>query len=298
MNEAAVAMESVALNPTLTVKGSFVRGVVEPYIRKKPRTAIKRVVIMGPPGVGKGTYATFLAPRLGLKHVVVGDLVRNEISQATPLGLQMADVVRQGKLIEDDVIMQLVFSHLKGLDGFLLDGMPRTLKQALALDAIVPLDLALNLSMDEEIMLRKACARRIGPANKVYNLAYVKKGMFDMPPHLPAKTWCDAVGRLFCKHDVEIRPNEDVQCPACTEGLSAREDDNPEVWHHRMQTYKSLTCPVLAHYAAKNMTVEFSINGDVKACAPRLLELLQEYGTRLRNKYSGSAVDHFLPSRI
>lgn len=237
---------------------------------------VRRIVILGPPGVGKGTYAGRLAPFLGLKHVIVGDLVRSEINECSKLGNEIAAVVTQGKLVADDIILQLVMKHLKGLEGFILDGMPRTLQQAISLDAIMPIDLALRLHLDEDIMLEKACARRIGPNGRVYNLAYVKRGMWNMPPHLPEKTRCDAEGRLFCAHGVEIRPNQNVQCISCTKALHTREDDREDVWHRRLQAYKAQTCPVIDYYAAKNIIVDFPITGDVEVCLPQALALVQE----------------------
>jgi len=252
---------------------------------------------MGPPGVGKGTYASLLAPRLGLKHVVVGDLLRNEILEGTALGLEITSAVRQGELIPDDVVLKFVISHLQGLDGFILDGMPRTLQQAIELDALMPLDLILHFDMDEEVMLQKTCGRRIGPGNHVYNLAYVRYGEWDMPPHLPVKTRRDEKGQLFCAHGMELRPNQLVQCSSCNKGLRKREDDTVEIWSERLQTYKDLTLPILDHYVASNKCVDFSIIGDVEVCFPQVLARLEEHCIHAAD-VQNNAVRHMLTSRL
>lgn len=254
----------------------------------------RRIVILGPPGVGKGTYAGGLAPRLGLKHIVVGDLVRSEINACTKLGNEIAAVVTQGKLVADEIIMHLVVSRLKDLDGFILDGMPRTLQQAVALDAILPVDLALRLHLDEEVMLEKACARRIGPGGRVYNLAYVKRAMWDMPPHLPESIRYDADGRLFCTHGVEILPNSCVTCFDCIKAMHAREDDTAEVWHRRLQTYKQKTAAVVEYYAAKGICVDFSITGDVAVCLPQVLALLQQRSIPIISRLASTGTSHAL----
>mmetsp|Transcript_83071 Transcript_83071/g.147042 ORF Transcript_83071/g.147042 Transcript_83071/m.147042 type:complete len:194 (+) Transcript_83071:3-584(+) len=186
--------------------------------------------------------------------------------------------------------MHLVISHLKDLDGFILDGMPRTLQQAVALDAILPIDLALRLHLDEQVMLEKACARRIGPGGRVYNLAYIKRAMWDMPPHLPDSIHYGADGRLFCIHGVEILPNQVVQCLECIKALHTREDDTEEVWHRRLQTYKEQTAPVVDYYAAKGICLDFSITGDVSVCLPQALALVQQRSMHIISRLTNTGM--------
>jgi adenylate kinase len=236
----------------------------------------RRVAFLGRPGVGKGTYASFLAPALGLRHVVVGDLVRNEIDSRTALGDKMSHHVKQGQLIPDNIIMELVASRLSELNGFILDGMPRSLEQALALDKLLSLDLVVQLELSEEVMLQKALARRIGPDNTVYNLAYIRRDNWDMPPMLPGKIHKDSDGRLFCEHGMEIKPNQIFDCRSCTDGLRTRADDTLEVLRERLRSYDTVSRPVVDHYISKGICLSFQIEGDVQACWPKLLKVLQE----------------------
>lgn len=241
----------------------------------------RRVILLGAPGVGKGTYARHVAPMLGLEHVVAGDLVRREIRARTPIGQRMAAAAKRGDLVEDSDVLGLVFGHLRenGLieHGFMLDGVPRTLAQAREVDSIAPPDLALHLEMDEEIMLLKMVARRIGPDNGVYNLAYILRDSWYMPPLLPEPVSRDAAtGEVRCAHGTVLEPNELVTCAQCTEGMVMREDDREDVCRHRLQTYKAETYPLLEHYAP--IRTDFVIDGGVDACLPRLLELLRKRG--------------------
>jgi len=236
----------------------------------------RRVAFLGRPGVGKGTYASFLAPALGLRHLVVGDLVRNEINLHTALGARMSSHVKQGQLIPDNIILDLVASRLSESNGFILDGMPRSLEQAIALDNLLSLDLVVQLELSEEVMLQKALARRIGPDNRVYNLAYVRRGSWDMPPMLPGKIKKDHDGRLFCEHDLEIKPNQLFDCRSCTHGLRTRDDDTLEVLRERLRSYDTVSCAVVEHYVSKGICISFEIDGDVEACWPKLLKTVQE----------------------
>lgn len=254
--------------------------------------ALRRVILLGAPGVGKGTYARRIAPLFGLEHVVVGDIVRAHIKDGTDVGKAIAETTRRGDLVEDSVIMSLLLAHLRdrGLEegGYMLDGVPRTIGQAHTVDALLRPDLALHLTMDEDVMLEKMTARRLGPPGdaNVYNLAYIKRGGWDMPPLLPEPTrWDDATGQLRCAHGTTLAPNELVTCKRCTEGMRMREDDSPEVCRHRLETYAAETRPLVEHY--EPIRLDFNIDGGVQQCLPRLLEVL-----RARAGGSGGGTAH------
>lgn len=236
-----------------------------------------RMILLGAPGVGKGTYARRLAPLFNLEHVVVGDIVRGHVRAGTELGRSIAETTRRGDLVEDGVIMALLADHLaaRGLadGGYVLDGAPRTLGQAATVDALLRPDLALHLTMDEDIMLEKMAARRIGPDDQVYNVAYIKRGGWDMPPLLPEPPRMDAAGVLRCAHGAPLAPNELVGCAACTAGLATREDDRLDVCRHRLATYKAESAPLVQHYAP--IRLDFELDGGVEQCFPRLLGLLR-----------------------
>jgi adenylate kinase len=241
---------------------------------------LQRVILLGAPGVGKGTYARRIAPLFNLEHVIVGDLVRSHIRSATPIGKQIADAARRGDLADDSVILSLVLEHLKarGLErgGYMLDGVPRTVVQAQAVDRLLRPDLALHLTMDEAVMLEKMTARRLGADDRVYNLAYIKRGGWDMPPLLPEPTrWDPADNQLHCAHGVPLTPNTLVECARCTEGLRTRDDDAIDICRHRLETYKAETAPLIAHYAP--IRLDFTIGGGVDQCLPLLLDRLHAH---------------------
>lgn len=242
-------------------------------------TPFRRVILLGAPGVGKGTYARRLAPLFSLEHVVVGDIVRGHIRNGTEIGKAIAETTRRGDLVEDGVVMSLLLAHLRerGLEvgGYMLDGVPRTLGQARAVDALLRPDLALHLTMDEDVMLEKMAARRLGESDDaVYNVAYIKRGGWDMPPLLPEPThWDGATGQLRCAHGVALVPNALVTCERCTAGMRTREDDSLEICRHRLETYASETRPLIEHYAP--IRLDFNIDGGVQQCLPRLLSLLR-----------------------
>jgi len=243
-------------------------------------SAIRRVILLGAPGVGKGTYTRHISPVLGLEPIVVGDLVRREVREQTPTGRAIADAARRGDLVPDNVVLDLLLDHMRKRDlldgGYILDGLPRNSMQAQAVDEILRPDLALHLTMDEGIMLSKMTARRLGPEDQVYNLAYIRKGDWDMPPLLPEPTrWDEACGALFCAHGTELKPNALVECPQCTAGLITREDDAPDVCRHRVEMYKRASKPLVDHYT--HIRLDFEIDNGVKQCLPRLLGALDKF---------------------
>mmetsp|Transcript_41688 Transcript_41688/g.102881 ORF Transcript_41688/g.102881 Transcript_41688/m.102881 type:complete len:259 (-) Transcript_41688:242-1018(-) len=241
---------------------------------------MRRVILLGAPGVGKGTYAKRLAPLFGLEHVVVGDIVRGHVKRGSDVGKAVAEATRRGDLVDDEIIMSLLLDHLKsrGLEdgGYMLDGVPRTVGQAQTVDALLRPDLALHLTMEEDIMLEKMIARRGGPDNSVLNIAYIKRSGWNMPPLLAAPTrWDEKTQTLFCEHGTALVPNENVQCAQCTHGLTTREDDTIDVCRHRLETYKMETAPLIVHYAP--IRLDFHIDGGVQQCMPTLLSRLQAW---------------------
>ena len=194
------------------------------------------VVLLGPPGAGKGTQAKLLAQAFNIPHVSSGDLFRDNLSRKTELGLQAQVYMERGDLVPDDVTVGMVIERLGRDDcqkGALLDGFPRTLSQAAALDGaldergqrvgITPL---IQVG-DEEVMRRLTARWSCGNCGAVYNLVF-------KPPKV-----------------------ESV-CDVCNGELYQRSDDNPETVRNRLYTYYKETSPLIGYYFAKGLLSEAS----------------------------------------
>ena len=121
-----------------------------------------RIVLLGPPGSGKGTYASRLSPILRIPHIATGDMVRKEISEQTELGKAIKEYSNKGELVPDQIIIKLLIKRLEWSDcekGFILDGFPRTEKQAEALAKISMIDVAINLNVPDEIIIQRLSNR-------------------------------------------------------------------------------------------------------------------------------------------
>jgi adenylate kinase len=189
---------------------------------------------MGPPGCGKGTQAARIAKRYGVPHISTGDILRAAVKDGSALGRQVEATLASGGLVTDDIITELVCGRLQQRDtsaGFVLDGFPRTVGQAHALDqmpAAAPLVVALIAVADAEI-LRRLDTRRVCVSCRLPQSVSGENG-----------SECHA-------------------CPYCGGRLERRRDDDPATVRHRLQTYAVFAEPVIAHYRTK--TVLASVDG-------------------------------------
>jgi len=167
-------------------------------------------IVLGMPGVGKGTYAKILSKTMDIEHVSAGDLVREEIGRKTDLGKKMQNIVNSGQLLPDEMVVDAVIKKItmpktKASErGFLLDGFPRTIAQAERLSETVPVDVVLNFTLEEAILVEKACARRkCGECGKGYNVADIdyttKDGVRIIMPPLSPPEKC--VGKMTMRDD-------------------------------------------------------------------------------------------------
>jgi adenylate kinase len=196
------------------------------------------VLLLGAPGVGKGTQAKALMVAYGIPQISTGDIFRANISKGTPLGKQAKALVDQGKLVSDDLVNQMVADRLSQPDtrrGFILDGYPRTLNQATWLDAYLAADpttlpvVAISIVVEYDHLLRRITGRRISSSGRIYNT-------YSNPPAVPGI--CDEDGKA----------------------LVQRPDDSEAVFIERMKTFKSQTAPVIEHYRKQGRFQE--IDGD------------------------------------
>ncbi|GFP89739.1 probable adenylate kinase 1 chloroplastic [Phtheirospermum japonicum] len=217
-------------------------------------------VFLGCPGVGKGTYAARLSSLLGVPHIATGDLVRHELSSRGPLASQLAEIVNQGKLISDEIIIDLLSkrledAHAKGETGFILDGFPRTVRQAEILEGVTDIDLVINLKLQEEALIAKCLGRRTcSECGGNYNVACIDiegengKPRMYMPPLLPPQH--------------------------CESKLITRSDDTEEIVKERLRVYNELSRPVEDFYRRRGKLLEFDLPGGIPESWRKLLRAL------------------------
>ncbi len=200
---------------------------------------MKRLLIMGPPGAGKGTQAAKLVEKYNIPHISTGDMFREAIKQETKMGVLAKSYMDQGQLVPDDVTIGIVRDRLAADDcksnGFLLDGFPRNLEQAKSLDVILSelnynLDNVIDVNVDSKILIERIVGRRV----------------------------CKSCGSTF--HVVFNAPQKENVCDSCDSELMTRKDDNVETAGNRLEVYSSQTQPLLDYYDAKNLLVV--VNGD------------------------------------
>ncbi|MFN3135678.1 MAG: adenylate kinase [Candidatus Kryptonium sp.] len=207
-----------------------------------------RLIIFGPPGVGKGTQAQILSQKLNIPHISTGDILREALKNQTELGLKAKSFMDKGELVPDDVmigIIKEVLSSEKCKNGFILDGFPRTIAQAEALDKIfeelnIKLDYVISLEVDDDEIIKRLTNRRVCKnCGAVFNL------LIDKIP-------------------------EDNKCPRCGGELYQRSDDNPEVIKNRLKVYRESTQILLEYYAKKGILKSINGVGEISEVAEKI----------------------------
>lgn len=180
-----------------------------------------KAVIFGPPGSGKGTYASRLHTKLGVDVIAMGDILREIMKQDSPLGTRVRGFVEKGSLVPDNVVIEVLEQRLakvSGMKGFILDGFPRTIEQAEALDKAVKIDGVIVLIVPDWIIVERLSTRRIcRKCGEVYNVRY-------------------------------LRPKVEDVCDKCGGELYQRSDDTAKVIKDRITVYERQTKPILQHY--------------------------------------------------
>ncbi|HPN61326.1 MAG TPA: adenylate kinase, partial [Bacilli bacterium] len=190
-----------------------------------------RLLIMGPPGAGKGSQAPLLKKTYGIPHISTGDMFRAAIKQGTPLGIQAKAYTDKGELVPDQVTINIVKERLQEPDcqaGFLLDGFPRTIAQAKALDVIlkemnISLDAVININVPDDILIQRMSGRRM----------------------------CRQCGASY--HITNIPPQVANVCDVCGGSLYQRKDDSLETVGNRLEVYYKQTQPLLDYYAQSGL---------------------------------------------
>jgi len=185
-----------------------------------------KIVIFGPPGSGKGTYASRLFDLIKTPHISTGDLVRYEIKNKTETGKKIEEYTKRGVLVPDDVVIELLKKRISQPDcasGFILDGFPRTIPQAEALNKISPIDIVINLDVPDEVIIER----------------------------LSSRLTCKSCGEIYNRRF--LKPKVEGICDKCGGQLYTRDDDKPEVIRERLKTYQRQTQPLLDYYKERKL---------------------------------------------
>jgi len=189
-----------------------------------------RLILLGAPGVGKGTQAKKIAEKFNIAHISTGDLLRAEISDKTELGMKAQEFVSNGKLVPDDLIMAIIKEKFKSGDlenGFLMDGFPRTIDQAKMLENILKelrleLDKVINIVLDKNEIIKRVMNRVV----------------------------CNSCKKIFKLDDFA---DKELKCDACNNVLSKRADDSEAVIKKRLEVYELETKPLIEYYKNKKL---------------------------------------------
>lgn len=192
-----------------------------------------RLILLGPPGAGKGTQAANIVEKYRIPHISTGDIFRKNIQEGTELGKKAKEYMDQGLLVPDELVVAIVEERLKEADckdGFLLDGFPRTVEQAEALDKVlaemdVALDSVINIEVDKEILVNRAVGRRI----------------------------CKDCGATY--HIEFNPPQKEGVCDKCGGSLYQRADDNEETVSTRVEVYLKQTQPLIDYYTKQGILI-------------------------------------------
>jgi len=212
-----------------------------------------RLILLGPPGAGKGTQARMIAGSYRIPQISTGDILREEVAENTSLGKYAKCFMERGWLVPDEVIIEVVQKRLQGPEcggGYILDGFPRTVAQAEALDRVLelkgfPIDMVLILEVDEKELVERLAGRRV----------------------------CERCGEVF--HLRFYPPLSEGRCDRCGGPLVQRDDDREETIRTRLQVYGAQTAPLIEYYRRKGRLEEVSAAGDIEAVRERIDEVLK-----------------------
>ena len=192
---------------------------------------MKNIILLGAPGAGKGTQAAMIAEEFNVPHISTGNILRRNMKEGTPLGLKAKAFVESGGLVPDEVVIGLVEDRLSQEDcknGYILDGFPRTIAQAEALDKVARIDLAINIDVPFETIIDRLGGRRVCVCGETYHVSML---------------------------------NGETTCKRCGKELFVRDDDKPETVKNRLKVYSDQTQPLIDYYRSQNKVVDIKANG-------------------------------------
>lgn len=218
-----------------------------------------RLILLGPPGAGKGTQAKVLAKRLNLAHISTGDLLRQNVSAGTDLGKQAQDFMNKGALVPDELVSRMLSARIDQPDvkvGFILDGYPRTINQAKTLDSLLEardskIDVVVYLDTSEPVIIQRLSGRLV----------------------------CRKCGANF--HLKNMPPKKDNICDNCAGTLYQRSDDKEETIRKRIEVYRKESSILIQYYEAKQKLQRINADEDAEVVLNKIISLAQEHNDTL-----------------
>jgi len=209
-----------------------------------------KLIFLGPPGVGKGTHAEIISKRYEIPRISTGDILREGVKNGSELGLKAKKYMDEGGLVPDDIIISMLRNRLEKDDcrnGFILDGFPRTMAQAEALDKITQIDMVINsVASDKTIIERLTTRWTCRKCAAIYNTLYVP-------------------------------PKKEGICDRCGEELYQRDDQKEDVIKNRLKVYNEQTEPLINYYKKKELLVDVNAEGPKDEVAARMAAAIEKY---------------------
>ncbi len=209
-----------------------------------------KLLFLGSPGVGKGTYAQIMTEALNIPHISTGDLLRNETQKDTKFGKNIEKTMNQGGLVSDEILLQVIKTRIKDKDcknGFILDGFPRTKNQAEELGELTGITHVLNFKASDEVIIERLSGRIV----------------------------CKKCKAIF--HKTGNKPKVENICDKCGSELHQREDDKPDSIKKRLKIYKEKTEPLIDYYDNKGLLVEIIINKPISEIREKVILKIKSY---------------------
>ncbi|MDP7476057.1 MAG: adenylate kinase [Candidatus Woesearchaeota archaeon] len=192
------------------------------------------IVLLGPPGIGKGTVAAKLSKKLNIPHIATGDMLRENVAEKTELGIKAKSYMDKGGLVPDELVIEMIKERLSRDDckkGFILDGFPRTINQADEISKFVKIDKVVNIQAKDEVIIGRIGRRFV----------------------------CRQCGAIY--HLDFIKPKKEGICDKCGSELYQREDDKPKAVKERLKVYQEKTEPLINYYKEKGLIVDVDGSG-------------------------------------
>ncbi len=208
-----------------------------------------KLILLGAPGAGKGTQATRISDKYNLPHISTGDILRKNIKEGTKLGVQAKSFIDAGQLVPDEVVINIVNDRLQQADcnnGYILDGFPRTVAQAEALDKVAKIDAVINIAVDASLIVNRITGRRMCACGESY---HISMGIGDT-------------------------------CPKCGAKLYQRDDDKEETVKARMQVYDTQTAPLIDYYTAKNLVIDVDGGKPLNEVFEQISKVIDDYNKK------------------